>query len=152
MQVNYPLMSLQYIDYGTPQYKEMVKLKKTVLEKTLGIDFNTDYLKMDQDNILLGCYDDGRLEGCCQLKRIDDKTMQLRQMAVASGLQGKGIGKVLLRFAETLAKDQGYKRIYMHAPEASRGFYEKCGYVVYGEPFYRQGIRHLLMEKKLYNI
>ena len=143
-------MSLQYIDYNSPQYHKMVELRRNVLQKPLGLDYDQAYLEMDKDNILLGCYDDEKLEGCCQLKIIDKKTIQLRQMAVANGLQGKGIGKALLRFAETISKDMGYKRIYMHAREESRGFYERCGYVVYGEPFIQFGIPHILMEKKLF--
>lgn len=143
-------MSLQFIDYGSPQYEEMVELRKNVLRKPHGLDFDQKYLDLDKDNILLGCYDEDKLEGCCQLKRIDKKTVQLRQMAVANGLRGKGIGKALLRFAETIARDLGYKRIYMHAREDSMGFYEKCGYVRYGEPFLQQDIQHRLMEKKFY--
>jgi len=143
-------MSLQFIDYGSPQYDEMVELRRNVLRKPLGIDFDENYLAMDKENILLGCYDEEKLEACCQLKIIDKKTVQLRQMAVAHGLQGKGIGKALLRFAETIARDIGYKRIYMHARDDSKGFYERCGYVVYGEPFMQQGVPHRLMEKKFY--
>lgn len=143
-------MSLQFIDYGSDKYNDMVELRRNVLRKPLGLDFDQAYLDMDKENILLGCYDEDVLEGCCQLKRIDRKTLQLRQMAVANGLRGKGIGKVLLRFAENIAKDLGYKRIYMHARKDAQGFYEKCGYVVYGEPFEQQGIPHRLMEKILY--
>lgn len=143
-------MSLQFIDYGSSQYNEMVDLRRTVLRKPFGLDFDQAYLDMDKDNILLGCYDDDILEGCCQLKKIDKKTMQLRQLAVANGLQGKGIGKALLRFAETVAKDLGYKRMYMHARQDAKPFFERCGYVVYGEPFEQQGIPHLLMEKIFY--
>ncbi len=143
-------MSLQFIDYGSPQYRQMVELRRNVLRKPLGLDFDQAYLDMDKDNILLGCYDDDKLEGCCQLKKIDKNTMQLRQMAVANGLRGKGIGKAILRFAETIAKDLGYKRIYMHARQDSKSFFERCGYVVYGEPFEQQGVPHLLMEKKFY--
>ena len=49
-------------------------------------------------------------------------------MAVVSGLQGKGIGKVLLQFAENIARDRGYKKIMMHARKTAVGFYEKSGY------------------------
>lgn len=143
-------MSLQTIDYGSAKYKEMVLLRQNVLLKPYGLTYEPSYLEMDRDDILLGCFDDDILEGCCQLKTIDKKTMQLRQMAVANGLRGKGIGKVLLRYAENIAKDLGYKRIYMHANLPSIPFYEKCGYSVYGDPFEHFGRTHRLMEKNLY--
>ena len=36
-------------------------------------------------------------------------------MAVQKNLQGKGIGEAIMSFAETLARDKGYKTLMMHA-------------------------------------
>ena len=36
-------------------------------------------------------------------------TVRLRQMAVLNDLQGKGIGRALMNFAENIARDRGYK-------------------------------------------
>ena len=65
----------------------------------------------EKNNIHIGCFDDDKLEGCCMLVPVNNATIQLRQMAVIAGLQGKGIGKVLMQFAENISRDLGYKKI-----------------------------------------
>ena len=70
-------------------------------------------------------------------------------MAVVSGLQGKGIGKNILQFAENIARDRGYKKIIMHARKTATGFYEKLGYKITGPEFVEVTIPHYEMEKSL---
>ena len=77
------------------------------------------------------------------------KTLRLRQMAVVSGLQGKGIGKVLTQFAENIARDRGYTKVMMHARKTAIGFYKKLGYRKSGDEFEEVTIPHYVMEKDL---
>ena len=79
----------------------------------------------------------------------NDETVRLRQMAVMNDLQGKGIGRALMQFAENLARDRGYKKISMHARKNAAGFYEKMGYKKVGEEFTEITIPHYVMEKEL---
>ena len=145
-------MALKIIDHNSPEYHSMVELRRHVLRRPLGIDFENGELEREHEDILLGCFDDERLEGCCLLTKAGaDGELRLRQMAVISGLQGKGIGKVLMRFAENIARDKGYKKIVMHARDNAVGFYEKLGYVKEGESFDELGIQHLKMYKSLAN-
>ncbi len=83
------------------------------------------------------------------LTQVATGTVQLRQMAVKPGLQGKGIGRVLMQFAENIARDRGNKKITMHARQTAVGFYEKQGYNVVGEQFEELTIPHYIMEKDL---
>jgi len=80
---------------------------------------------------------------------VNNATVQLRQMAVIAGLQGKGIGKVLMQFAENISRDLGYKKIIMHARKTAIGFYEKLGYTTTGKEFLEVTIPHFAMEKVL---
>ena len=75
--------------------------------------------------------------------------VRLRQMAVLNDLQGKGIGRALMNFAENIARDRGYRTVRMHARNNALGFYEKVGYKVKGEPFIEVTIQHYVMEKQL---
>ena len=142
-------MALRLIDYGTPEYKQMVNLRNLLLRKPLGLLFNESELEKEKDDILLGCFEDEKLEGCCLLTKVARETVRLRQMAVVSGLQGKGIGKVLMQFAENIARDRGYKKIIMHARKSAVGFYEKSGYETTGDEFEEVTIPHFIMEKNL---
>ncbi len=71
--------------------------------------------------------------GCCMLVEEQPSIVRLRQMAVLNDLQGKGIGRALMNFAENMARDRGYKTIRMHARKNAVGFYEKVGYKVKGD-------------------
>ena len=142
-------MALQIIDHGTKEYQEMIDLRFNILRKPLGLVFTDEELEKEKNDILIGCFDDGKLEACCMLTQIAPKTLRLRQMAVTSGLQGKGMGRAIMQFAENIAYDRGYRKISMHARKTAIGFYEKLGYNVTGSEFLEVTIPHYVMEKEL---
>ena len=142
-------MAVKIIDHNSKEYKQMVDLRYNMLRKPLGLSFSEADLNEEKNNIHIGCFDDDKLEGCCMLVPKDNNTIQLRQMAVVSGLQGKGIGHVLMQFAENIARDHGYKTVSMHARKNTVGFYEKMGYKVTSNEFVEITIPHFIMEKPL---
>src|SRR5919107_2861518 len=125
-------MALKLIDYGSPEYQQMVQLRNDILRKPLGLAFQKEELEKEADDILIGAFEDDRMLGCCMLIETEPGTVRLRQMAVLNKLQGKGVGRALMQFAENIARDRGFKRITMHARKSATGFYEKLGYVVSG--------------------
>jgi predicted GNAT family N-acyltransferase len=142
-------MALKIIDHGTKEYQQMVKLREDILRKPLGLTFSPEELEMEKNNLLIGAFEDGDILGCCMLVEEQPGMVKLRQMAVLNVLQGKGIGRALMQFAENLARDHGYKVLTMHARKNAIGFYEKMGYIVSGEEFLEVSIPHFEMEKKL---
>lgn len=142
-------MALKIIDHGSPEYNQMVDLRYNVLRKPLGLTFTNDDLEKEKEDVLMGCFDEEKLEGCCLLTKAAEDALRLRQMAVADGLQGKGIGRVLMNFAENIARDMGNKKIKMHARKTAVGFYERLGYKINGSEFEEVSIPHYVMEKEL---
>lgn len=142
-------MALKIIDYGTREYEQMVKLRNEILRKPLGLSFTTEELEKEKDNMLIGAFEDDEMLGCCMLVEQDPSTLRLRQIAILNDLQGKGIGRAITNFAENLARDRGYNRMYMHARKDVVGFFEKMGYVVTGSEFIELTIPHCIMEKEL---
>ncbi len=142
-------MALKIIDYGTKEYLQMVKMRTDILRKPLGLTFTQEELDKERDEVLIGAFEDERMLGCCMLIKQPDNTVRLRQMAVMNNLQGKGIGRALMHFAENIARDMGYKKLSMHARKTAAGFYEKLGYQVTGDEFFEVTIPHYVMEKIL---
>jgi predicted GNAT family N-acyltransferase len=144
-------MALKMIDHGTREYDQMIHLRYEMLRKPLGLKFSDDELQNEKSDVLIGAFeeDDDKLLGCCLLTKVDDKTVRLRQMAVPNSLQGKGIGRALMIFAENIARDLGYRKLIMHARKTALGFYGKLGYNVAGEEFLEVTIPHFVMEKIL---
>jgi ribosomal protein S18 acetylase RimI-like enzyme len=142
-------MALKIIDHGTAEYKQMVKMRDDILRKPLGLGFTEEELESEKDNMLIAAFEDERMLACCMLVEEQPGTIRLRQMAVLNALQGKGIGRALMNFAENLARDRGYKIMRMHARANAIGFYEKVGYKVKGDQFMEITIPHYVMEKEL---
>ena len=142
-------MALKIIEHGSPEYRLMVKLRDDILRKPLGLTFAPDELEHEKENILIGAFDDDDILGCCMLVEENPATVRLRQMAVLNDLQGKGIGRALMTFAENIARDRGYKTLSMHARKNATGFYEKMGYKVASDEFTEVTIPHYVMEKEL---
>ncbi len=142
-------MDLRIIQHNSEEYKVMIELRMKILRTPLGLSFTDEQLESEKKDILICAYDNEQLKGCCVLTKKDEKTIQLRQMAVDTVLQSKGIGKAIMIFAEEVARTNGYNTLMMHAREEAVGFYEKCGYKKEGEPFIEVTIPHYHMERSL---
>jgi N-acetylglutamate synthase-like GNAT family acetyltransferase len=142
-------MALRMIDHGTKEYQQMVHLRNEILRKPLGLVLDKAELEQEKDDILMGAFEDERLLGCCLLSRMDENTIRLRQMAVPGNMQGKGVGRALMIFAENVSRDLGYKKLCMHARSTAVGFYQKLGYSISGDEFSEVTIPHYIMEKML---
>jgi len=142
-------MALKILDHGSPEYWQMLKLRDDLLRKPLGLSFSKEELEHEKDNMLIGAFEEDEMLGCCMLVEERPDIVRLRQMAVLNDLQGKGIGRALMGFAENLARDRGYKTISMHARKNTVKFFEKMGYTVKGDEFIELTIPHFIMQKQL---
>lgn len=126
----------------------MIDLRNEILRKPLGLMLTSQELEEDKDCTLIGAFEDDIMLGCCMLQK-EKSDIVLRQMAVRNQLQGKGIGRALMNFAEVIAHDIGYREMRMYARKAVQGFYEKLGYKSIGEDFEKLGILHVIMKKPI---
>lgn len=124
-------------------------MRDEILRKPLGLSFSQSELDSEKDNLLIGAFEDDQMLGCCMIVENNPSKAQLRQIAVLNNLQGKGIGRALVLFAENLARDHGYKTMCMDARKNTVHFFEKMGYKVTGDEFNKLTIPHLQMEKEL---
>lgn len=144
-------MDFKLINYDSPEYREMIALRYKILREPLGLDFKEKDLERDKNDILLAAYlpDSNKMSACCILSPLNEHTVQLRQMAVDSNQQARGIGRRLLQYAEQIATGRNFGYVYMHAREVVIGFYKKQGYSIESDVFMEVGIPHYEMLKKL---
>lgn len=140
-------MALKIIDHGSKEYQQMVELRNEILRKPLGLLLTEEDINADKNHILIGAFEDEKMLGCCMLVKQSGQIVLLRQMAVIFDLQGKGIGRALMQFAENIARDMGYREISMHARKNAAGFYEKMGYRESSNEFTNLNIPHIVMKK-----
>jgi GNAT superfamily N-acetyltransferase len=142
-------MALKIIDHGTPEYRQMLKMRDEILRKPLGLKISDAEIEKEKDNLFIAAFEDEQMLGCCMIVEMDPRKARLRQMAVLNNLQGKGIGRALIQFAENIARDHGYRVMSMHARKPTVPFFEKMGYKVTGSEFIEITIPHYEMEKEL---
>lgn len=141
------------VDFGTPLYDELLALRDLILRKPLGLEFTPEQLSLEWDSMHLACYrPDWTLLACLVLLPQDEKTVKMRQVAVAEGLQKQGIGTALVNFSEVLAQQKGFGKMVLHARETAVPFYKRLHYQTVGERFTEVNIPHFRMEKDLVRV
>ena len=142
-------MFIQQIQFATPEYDEIVALRYDVLRQPLGLEFAANDLAQEYKNVHLAAYaHDYTLLGCLMLVANENKAY-MRQVAVRSDVQGKGVGRALVDAFEAYARANGFVVIELEARDTAVPFYIKLGYTAQGEPFTKIGILHTTMIKNL---
>lgn len=142
-------INIKTILYNSAAHKQMIELRNDILRKPLGLSFTPADFQKEQQNILIGAFEVNKIVGCCVLTKVNEQTIQLRQMAVNNEFQGKGVGKQIVQYAEKIAQEEKYETIMMHARSVAVSFYKKLGYAIEGNEFMEVSIPHFMMKKNL---
>lgn len=129
-------------------YQQVYNLREEILRKPIGLSLENEDLSGDAlDTIFCAMHGDTVI-GCLMLHPTDSpEKIKFRQMAVADGWQGKGIGQLLMNAAEKHTWGSGQWHIVLHARVTAQAFYEKLGYNTTSTVFTEVGIPHVVMEK-----
>lgn len=144
-------IEIKQILYGSPEYEEELELRNKVLRKPLGMNLYDQDLSGEKDYIRIAAVlkRDNTFAGSLLLVPLDNKIIQMKQMAVKESLQGQNIGRKIIVFAEELTRGMGYKKIILNARKVALEFYLKAGFETVGEEFEEIGIPHFKMIKDL---
>ncbi|WP_411342423.1 GNAT family N-acetyltransferase [Paenibacillus sp. WLX1005] len=140
---------IQQINTTSELYPLTLELRDLVLRQPLGMSIHNEQLIGEDEAVHLCALYEGRIVGVLLLKKVDDDTVQMKQVAVDESLRGKSIGRRLVEHAEQVAHELGYIHIVLHARQVALPFYEKLNYTVFDEPFIEVGIPHRNMIKTL---
>ncbi len=142
-------MEIKLIEYNSDDYHKSVQLRERILRVPLGKRFNPEYLEQDKGDWHFAAFENGKVIGTLIVKPLDKQTVKIRQVAVDTLQQGKGIGKKLMQHAEQFARQKGFKHAILHARFYTIAFYKKLGYKITSGPFIEVGMEHYKMEKDL---
>jgi ribosomal protein S18 acetylase RimI-like enzyme len=92
---------------------------------------------------------DDIIVGTLMLSAKDEKTVQMKQVAVDTKYQNFGLGGKLIDFAENFAREKGFQLMYVHARKEAVNFYLKNGYEIVGEGFIEVNLPHFAVQKPL---
>lgn len=142
-------MEFNLLDNSSPNYQQVLDLRQRILRAPLGLNLFDEDLAAEDDQFTLIAIQNKKIIACLMLKIIEPHIIKLRQMAVDETHQGKGIGSLLMGYAENFCKLNGYQLIELHARKSALDFYIKLGYFIIGDEFEEVGVPHFRMEKQL---
>lgn len=94
-------------------------------------------------------YENGTPVGTCRYYPFaDGKTFVIGRVAVAADCRKGGVGAALMREAERQIAAAGAREIRVSAQVCASAFYEKQGYVPYGDAYYEEHVPHIAMKKE----
>jgi predicted GNAT family N-acyltransferase len=140
---------LERVEWGSPKYKSGVELRDKILRKPLGLNILDENLQGEINDYHICATIDLMTIGVLILKKINETTMQMKQVAVDESVRGQNVGRKMVNFAEQIAKDSGKLTIVLNARETAIPFYEKLNYLKMGDEFIEIGIPHIKMMKNL---
>ncbi|MBL3640767.1 GNAT family N-acetyltransferase [Bacillus sp. RHFB] len=83
--------------------------------------------------------------------RVVDGLGKLERICILEPYRKFGLGKIILKTLEEIAKEQGITQVKLHGQTQAEGFYKKLGYRTSSDVFMEDGGPHLLMIKELVN-
>lgn len=135
-------MTVREIAHGSPEYADLVDLRRRVLRRPLGLDFTSEELAVEAGQHHFGLFDEECLWAVCAAVPLEEGVWKVRQVAVEPEAQGKGYGAALMKAVEARVDE-----IVLHARDTAVPFYLRLGYAIEGEPFEEVGIPHRKMRK-----
>lgn len=79
----------------------------------------------------------------------EDGEMRVGRIAVVKEKRKDGVGKIVMKTLEDECKKAGASKIVLSAQLRAKGFYEKCGFVAFGETYFEEWCEHIKMFKDI---
>ncbi|MEO6204896.1 MAG: GNAT family N-acetyltransferase [Mycobacteriales bacterium] len=105
---------------------------------------------VDDALVATGRLVDGRIDEDSQLVPGTEGTVgMIGRMAVTAQARGEGLGRDVLDLLVARAAERGLPAVELHSQVHARAFYERAGFVPFGEVYLEAGIEHLGMRREL---
>ncbi|MGM0167241.1 hypothetical protein IGI39_002221 [Enterococcus sp. AZ135] len=131
-------------------YLDAVRIRQKVFVQEQGVPAN---LEIDENKAYCVHFvlytEDKKAAATVRLLPLNDQLFKLQRMAVLKDYRGNSLGAEIIAEAESFARQQGFKTIELGAQLTAEKFYQKLGYLAYGEVFQDAGIDHVHMKKEL---
>ena len=110
--------------------------------------FKNEFDEIDTISHHIGVFDEGKPIGTCRFFK-ENNHYTIGRVAVLKKYRNLHIGNSLLESAENEIKKLNGDLIVVHAQVRIRPFYEKQGYIQFGQIDDDEGVPHVWMKKKI---
>ncbi|WP_300599374.1 GNAT family N-acetyltransferase [Niabella sp.] len=142
------MITVTQINMQDPLYKQEQDLRNRILLRPIGLP-DHGWEMDDHKAWHFVAVEGSKVIGCVILVPFEEGYAQLKQMAVETICQSKGIGRLLITALLRFAKEQGLAEVVCHAQDRAIPFYIKNGFEIYDAPFVEVGVPHHHMRIRL---
>lgn len=145
------MINIEFISFthNSTLYEESLILRNKILIESVGRSENCRDFDFPEIDVYIAGLLNKKIVVTAIMTPIDNKTVQMRQVAVEKDLQRQHIGSRIVKEFEDLAVKKGYMLILLHARDTALSFYKSLGYETEGKFFYEIDIPHIQMKKNL---
>jgi predicted GNAT family N-acyltransferase len=129
-------------------YDDSLQIRKKVFIEEQGIPPELEYDDQDGQAEHFVAYLNDVPVSTARVISGEGSTVVLGRVAAIKEYRHKGITRKVIERIEEFEKEIGCSEIQLHAQSSAILFYQKMGYVGFGEPFEEAGIEHLSMRKR----
>jgi GNAT superfamily N-acetyltransferase len=132
------------------EWEQYYDLRYRILRQPWNQPQGSERNEGDETGLHFALYENEILKAIARLDINDEKSAQVRFMAVETEIQRKGYGKQVMLAIENYCKTKNISEIILHAREIAIPFYESLGYqLVEKSHLLFDEIQHFLMIKKI---
>lgn len=126
-------------------------IRKAVFVEEQGVPLEDEFDQYDKldgqcEHILVS--HEEQAVGTGRLRTVDGLG-KLERICILEPFRKLGLGKVIIKTLEEIAREQGIPKVKLHGQTQAEGFYKKLGYETLSDVFMEDGIPHILMLKEL---
>jgi len=120
-------------------------VRREVFVNEQQVSEDVEFVGDDGECIHLVMYDDGNPVATGRVL-VGDDDFKIGRVATLKSHRGRGIASNVIQSLVGVCNVMGSKRQYVHAQVSARAFYEKLGFVAYGDEVDVAGVTHIAME------
>lgn len=123
-------------------------IRKTVFIEEQNVSYEDEFDLKEKEKIPFVVYDNKKPIGAARINIFSDY-IKIERVCILKEHRSKGIGVFIMKHLEDYSKNLSIKELRLSAQVQALGFYEKLGYIKYGEMFLDANIPHYKMKKTL---
>ncbi len=128
--------------------EDALNIRNDVFVKELNVPLEEEVDDIDRRAVHIIVYENSIPVGTGRVFNEKGKWF-IGRLAVIEDKRGCGIGKLVMEKLMDYAKSKGARKIFLYAQTYISKFYEKLGFMEFGDLFMDAGIPHIEMYKKL---
>lgn len=144
-----PLFRIEWIDAKNSEaLKDAFNVRREVFIKEQNVPEDEEFDEADLMSHHVIVYENSRPVATGRLFK-DNETWIIGRISVLKEYRGKHAGKLVVGNLLEKAVELGAAEVNIHAQTHAVNFYEKFGFITYGDTFLEAGIEHISMVKKI---